>query len=150
MDIWLPPSMRDILEKEELDKTFLYGAERYMVVGRENWERFKESQESKSEIFQYSRDEARLGSRFQMDPTTFCFTQEQPLPIGFFQMWNPEASGVKTYPGFDEFSADDDLLLTRQWPVEKRRMFDSFIVYHLAADGDERGANWKGRKTKRF
>lgn len=140
-DIWLPPQARKVLEAEELDETKLYGIDRYMVPSRSWWEDFTKDQES------YTRE---VSGRFKMDPRIMYQSLKGDIPIGFFQLWNPEGSGIVRYPSEHLYADDGDISFSAKWPDGLRKILDNPICYHLSTEDYTSMINWRGRKTRRF
>jgi hypothetical protein len=74
-------------------------------------------------------------------------------PIGFFQLWHPNTSGIKLSP--DEHGAADrtDVQFAKKWPRVNRVLIPELIGIHLDSENsavDEMGKNWNGRKSKLF
>ena len=72
-------------------------------------------------------------------------------PIGFFQMWNPKASGIFEYPK-DHGSVDrSDVIFAKKFNRNKRQLIPEIISIHI--DSEEMvkmGKNWGGRQTAKF
>jgi len=74
-------------------------------------------------------------------------------PIGFFQMWNPPASGVYTYPEQHGAADRTDVLHAKKFARGKRQLLPELIAIHLDSedlDLQQMGKNWNGRKTLPF
>jgi hypothetical protein len=74
-------------------------------------------------------------------------------PIGFFQLWHPNTSGVKLYPELHGSADRTDVLHAKKWHRSKRELIPEIIGIHLDSEGidvNSMGKNWKGRKTKYF
>ncbi len=149
-DIALPPSARGLIETANLDSTAIYGIDRHMVPNAAAWRNFlaepKLQQEGWSDYgdcgkFIHPHPKFPIGTRVA-HPSGY-------VPIGFFQMWHASKIG----PGYPEEHTDagrGDMLFALRWPRAKRHMIPEVIGYHLESEPALMGANWSGRKTKRF
>jgi hypothetical protein len=72
------------------------------------------------------------------------------IPIGFFQLWNTRATGVKQYPMGHGTSARADMGFARQWQRQNRHLIPEVVAIHLESEPAANGANWRGRQTKPF
>ena len=85
-----------------------------------------------------------LGSRL-------VWTNEQGyLPIGFFQMWNPKGSGVRTYPINHGEAARADCQFALAWPRSRRELLPEIVAIHLESQSTTQGLNWRGRRAREF
>lgn len=142
-DIWLPPQTRSLLQKMDLDKSMLYGIDRFIVENFESWRGFVENPKLQQEAGSWVHTNAfRMGTRVMHG--------EGYIPIGFFQLWFPSVSGIQTYPAGHTSAAREDGRFALQWPRSKRHMIPDIIGYHLESERCAMGMNWNGRKTKRF
>jgi hypothetical protein len=149
-DTVLPIHARQHLERRTLDPTCLYGADRINAVGETE--------------FAAHVSERRL----QEPPRTFgvegwwlntirCVFYEHGgwLPCGFFQLWNPAASGVRFYPEDrlltePAHAGNTDLQFAAQWPLEKRVLIPELLLCHVQSEQLGSGADWHGRESRRF
>ena len=145
-DIYLPPQTRSILENLPLDKEKIYGADRLMCPGYEDWTKFvdKPSPIQDSWIFIHL-DRYPVGVRIAEYKTWHGGYE----PIGYFQMWNPVGSGVSQYPSKHGFADRTDVLHCKKWSREKRELLPEIVVIHIESEAGI-GLNWKGRKTPMF
>ena len=147
-DIWLPPLTRDILENLPLNKESIYGIDRMMCNSFKDWHQFISLKQSIAGIHEgwiyLHLHHFPIGQRIVQ------YHGDGYMPIGYFQMWNPMASGVYTYPaevsGFDR----TDVLHLKQFPRENRGFIPELICVHLASQDHAMGQNWGGRTTKNF
>lgn len=145
-DVVLPPLTRRIIENADLDKRQLYGADRHNIVGYKAWRKHVRRPQLQQEAGIYVHaDRYRVATRFApMDRGGY-------IPIGFFQLWNPRGSGVRTYPDGPKANAgSSDMLFAAQWPRSRRALIPEVIPYHLESERARQGANWSGRKTRPF
>jgi glycosyltransferase involved in cell wall biosynthesis len=144
-DIVLPPRTRLLLNRLDLDPAGVYGVDRLMCPSYEDWQRFVVNPELQhtDEIF-VSANAFPLGARVaKLDKDGY-------VPIGFFQLWNPAASGVRTYPTTHGTAGRTDMLFSMQWPRTKRHLLPEIVAIHLESEEGACGANWRGRTTKHF
>lgn len=149
-DIYLPPMFRVILENiiDELPKDNIYGIDRMMCPDYNAWANYIDSPKPLHEGWIYVHP-----SIFPIGVRIAEYTHKGWEPIGFFQMWNPSASNVYTYP--DKHGAADrtDVLFTKNWPRGKRQLIPEIIGIHIESENldlKNMGKNWNGRKTKLF
>jgi hypothetical protein len=144
-DIVLPPLTKQLIEQANLDKSMIYGADRH-ILDEPAWQRHQAMPRLQQEDNVYVHvDQYPLGTRIATSQYGGY------LPIGFFQLWNAGASGVKRYPDQHTDAGRTDMLFAAQWPRAKRALLPELVVYHLESEpGAMQGANWAGRKTKPF
>ena len=92
-DVWLPPQTRLLLHNANLDRSMLYGIDRFCVKGYAQWDRFLEKP-----ILQHECDAYVHMNAFPLGTRVTSKDGGGYIPIGFFQMWCPSASGRFTYP----------------------------------------------------
>lgn len=144
-DIWLPPQARILLERAQLDKSMLYGADRFIVKGPKAWHEFLERPRLQHECDSWIHmDGFPLGTRV-MQALGAGY-----IPIGFFQLWHPKTSGINSYPENHSDAGRTDVLFAEQWPRSKRSLLPEIIGYHLESDDSAFGVNWAGRKSAPF
>jgi hypothetical protein len=146
-DVVLPARTRHFLNSSMLEPTKLYGMDRFDVRGRAAWDKYKASR-----YLQYE-DSCRVTppNEFQMGSRLLHGAYGNWVPIGFFQLWNPKASNIATYPDTADGSAEHtDVLHSLQWDREDRVLLPELIALHLTTDGETYGNNWKGRKAAAF
>ncbi len=143
-DILCPPLTRQLLETADLDPSCLYGFDRHVCRGHDQWRTFlaMPQLQHENEVWIHL-DKFPLGTRLMMGKQGY-------IPIGFAQLWNPGVSGVSTYPDQHTTAARTDVQFAMKWPRSKRGFVPEVVMYHLESNGAEKGANWSGRKTARF
>ena len=149
-DLVLPIHARQLLERRVLDRASIYGADRINVVGEQEFA-------------------THVSERRKQDPPRTFGTEGWWLhtirvvfyehggwvPCGFFQLWKPSGTGVRHYPE-DRIAAEPahagntDLLFAAQWPLERRVLLPELLCCHVESEQIGSGANWHGRKTRRF
>jgi hypothetical protein len=142
-DIWLPPLTRVMLQQADLDRSMLYGVDRFNVQSFEAWRKFVEA----PQLQQEDRGWVHMGA-FPLG--TRVTEAHGYVPIGFFQLWNPLGSKVFTYPQGHTTAGREDWMFARQWPRAKRHLIPEIVAYHLESEKAAMGANWNGRATKTF
>ena len=144
-DIWLPPQTRILLERACLNRTMIYGIDRFIVRGYEAWRKFLAKPKLQHECDSYIHLYAfPLGTRvMSRDAGGY-------IPIGFFQLWNPCESGVYRYPEGHTDAGRSDMLFAKLWRRAHRGFIPEIVGYHLESKDSDYGANWSGRKTARF
>jgi hypothetical protein len=144
-DIILPPQSRQLIENADLDKSMIYGIDRFIVKGYAAWDEFRAMPDLQHEDNAYIHTNAfPLGTRVFHDHANGW------LPIGFFQLWHPGRAGISTYPSGHTDAGREDTLFAKKWPRAKRSMIPEIIGYHLESEDSTMAANWSGRKTKPF
>lgn len=145
-DIYLPPLTRDILNKTDLDPKCIYGVDRLNCTSYNDWIKFIESPELQHEAWIY----VHLKS-FPLSTRIISYKdKEQYIPIGYFQLWNPNGSEVYKYPETHGAADRTDGLFAKYWIPRNRIFLPSFAVIHLESEKVKMGVNWNGRKTKKF
>lgn len=143
-DILLPHKFRDMLRHSKLNKECIYGADRQNASSYEHWEEHKHkiTPQHRWRYLVTPNREFPLGARLLHQEYGYC-------PIGCFQLWH--SSKRRKYPVICGSAEHSDVLFSVQWPRENRILLPEFFVYHLESEVDSKmGANWEGRKTKRF
>ena len=145
-DIYLPPLTRSILERIDLDEETIYGVDRMMCPTYEKWTEFIDNPSPMHEGWIYVHTGA-----FPLGVRIAEYKNKGWEPIGFFQMWNPKASGIFEYPK-DHGSVDrSDVIFAKKFNRNKRQLIPEIISIHI--DSEEMvkmGKNWGGRQTAKF
>ncbi len=152
-DIILPDRFRAMIEKANLQKDCIYGADRVDCKGYDKWIEYRNSfdRQFKWHYLLNSPKGMNLAARVIHDDYGWC-------PIGFFQLWHP--SMKQTYPTNQGSAEHTDLLFSIQWDRAKRILLPEIIftsltitppLVHLESQSETKmGANWNGRKTPPF
>lgn len=146
-DIALPAPTRRILQTADLDPRCIYGIDRHNIIGFDAWAKHCAAPRLQQEAGVYIHaDSYPVATRFA--PTD----RGGWMPIGFFQLMCPSASGITRYVerGTIENAGSTDMLFAAQWPRSRRCLIPEIIAYHLESEEAEQGANWKGRTTRPF
>jgi len=145
-DIWLPPQTRRLLERANLDPSMVYGADRFNVHGVNEWLKFLREPLLQHECEAYihlGNNDFEVATRVMAHDTGW-------IPIGFFQLWNPEVSKIWHYPRAHSDAGRTDMLFSKQWPRSKRGFIPEIVCYHLESERAGMAANWQGRVTPEF
>ena len=149
-DIVLPPQFRQILHVFKPSESCIYGAQRYRVIGYNNWLAFEQDLLN-NPIWQLkclSVPPDRLSPG-----ATLLHAERGYVPIGYFQLfhskylYSPYNFG---YPEARGTAEQEDVLFALQWPRDQRREIPGLAVFHLESSEAKMGANWNGRTTPRF
>jgi glycosyltransferase involved in cell wall biosynthesis len=149
-DILLPAMTRQAIRSADLCTDSIYGADRAMIKNRRDYERFLRSGWLCHD-FHY-----RVNFPKGFDVGTRWVSEHQHfVPIGFFQAWFGPASHYhgtrfRRYPTAHSTAARTDVQFALQWDRHHRHILPSVIAVHLESEAAGLGANWRGRKTKRF
>lgn len=152
-DIVLPIDSRHRLEKAHLDPDNIYGIDRVMVRGWDQWQKMKrsgylESQHCHPALISFPAG-YQIGARF-------IELEQGYVPIGFFQLWHSQADEwrglrVKPYPVNHGDACRTDTQHGLQWDRRNRVLLPELIGVHLESEQLRgMGANWNGRKTAPF
>jgi Glycosyl transferase family 2 len=144
-DIWLPPQTKRMLENANLDRTCVYGIDRYNVSGPRVWEDFLAMPR-----LQHECDAWIHMNTFPLGTRVASFGNNGYVPIGFFQMFSPKDSGIERYPEGHTNAGREDMLFSLKWPRAKRHLIPEIIGYHLESGDAKMSSNWKGRTTAPF
>lgn len=151
-DIVLPSNFRNALAMADLDERKIYGCDRVCVKSWQSWLDLLNSGYLGHQHDYHCRvifpKGVEVGSRW-------ASPKEGYVPIGFFQLWHARADEFisfqhRNYPQAHGTSSRTDTQMPLQWDRRLRELLGEVIVVHLESEESEMGANWKGRKTKRF
>ena len=152
-DIILPTRFRQLLKAARPQQDTIYGCDRLMVEGWDNWIKLKESNYLHGRQYWYHglnfHNTMKLGARWYDKDMGY-------VPIGFFQLWHSSADlrdgvRIKPYPHTHNSACRTDVQHALQWDRVKRALIPELVVVHLESEADSKiGVNWEGRKTKRF
>lgn len=145
-DIYLPPQTKLLLELARLDPTMLYGIDRFIVRGWANWQAFLE----KPRLLHEDETWVHMTSGFPVGTRVMHKHQGGWMPIGFFQLWNPNGSGISRYPEGHTGAGREDTIFAGLWPRAKRGFIPEVVGYHLESEDAGHASNWNGRKTAPF
>jgi hypothetical protein len=150
-DIALPDKFRQTLfNHSHLEYDCLYGADRLDIVGKQAIRSLREKMNGYPQHRGNYLVDASLGNN-----TTgklggrLVRTLDGYHPIGYFQLWH--CSTQRQYPFSLGTAAGDDVLFSGLYPVAKRRLLPSVVVYHICPSYPRQRENWDGhRKQERL
>lgn len=148
-DIFIPPLGRKVLTDAKLDKSMIFGLDRLEFKSYEDFQRFYGNPQLHTDgdyncFVNVQHAGVNIGTR-----VTFGH-EGGYIPIGFFQLWNPNGSGQMKYAdGHTDASREDNVFASR-WARSKRGFLPELLVYHLESENASMAVNWKKRTTKPF
>lgn len=150
-DMVLPIHARQLLEQRDLDPECIYGGDRINLIGKTAFDTHVRERRLQEPPRTFGTE------GWWMNTIRVVFYEHGGwVPCGFFQLWNPTGSGVHSYVEDRVFAepahaGNTDLLFVSQsWPVDKRVLLPELLLGHVESEQIGSGANWSGRKTKRF
>jgi hypothetical protein len=153
-DILLPPLTRHILEKTPLDPTKIYGIDRLMCPTYPAWMNYYESVESVHQGWAFTHlNHFPAGTRLVQYGEYLPEGEGSPdgwVPIGFFQMWRPQAISHAPYPEKHGAADRTDVQHAKRYDRAHRELLPEIVAIHLDSEDAPMGSNWSGRKTARF
>lgn len=147
-DVYLPPFTRKMFDNLYFDKTKIYGIDRLMCPDFESWSKFI----TKPKLIYENYFLMHLDS-FPIAARTMQYNESGYLPIGYFQMFHPQGSGVSKYPSQHDGADRTDVLFCKKWSRDKRELIPEIVGIHLDSENatvENVGKNWNGRKTTHF
>lgn len=151
-DIVLPTNFRNSLDAADLDPKKIYGCDRVCVKSWNQWQDLLKSGYLGHQHDYHCRvvfpKGIEVGSRWASPQFGYC-------PIGFFQLWHAESDEFvsfqnRAYPSRHGEASRTDTQHPLQWDRRQRELLAEFIAVHLESEESQMGANWNGRKSKRF
>lgn len=153
-DIVLPWHFRHALRQMcDLDPKCVYGCDRATVRGWEAWQKFKASGWLQGGAWDYHcrltfPEGLPVGARWGNFRHGWC-------PIGFLQLWAHDSQyyrGIhaREYPQHHADASRSDVQFSISFDRKNRRLLPEIVVAHLESEAAPLGANWGGRRTKRF
>jgi hypothetical protein len=153
-DIILPPLTRHILEKTPLDPTKIYGIDRLMCPTYQAWINYYESVESIHQGWAFTHlNHFPAGTRLVQYGEYLPQGEGSPdgwVPIGFFQMWRPQAISHARYPEKHGAADRTDVQHAKRYDRAHRELLPEIVCIHLDSESAPMGSNWLGRQTARF
>lgn len=149
-DVVLPSNFRNIIKASHLDERNIYGADRIMVKSREQWNKLLISGWLPNDFH------CRVNLPYGLEiGSRWAHHAEGYVPIGFFQMWHSsedqyKGARIKPYPINHNDACRTDVQFGLQWDRRHRAIIPELLVVHLESEPAPLGANWNGRKTKKF
>jgi hypothetical protein len=152
-DIALPHNFRERLITADLQEDMIYGIDRIMLQSYSEWQDVLKSGYLNGGQFDYHCRQSFISKK--EIGTRWTHPQFGYVPIGFFQLWHSsqdEWKGirVKPYPMEHGNACRTDVQHALQWDRHKRAVIPEVVGVHLESEPTEKGANWNGRKTRRF
>lgn len=153
-DIRLPKDFRRLLMNHiELDRSCIYGATRFDLVGQKGVEAIEVAEyETPLHAFHSGCSPVHRGAVYpeivSASSTQFVSDLHGYVPIGFFQLWH--ASQQKPYPHSMGTAAMDDVAFGALWPRRNRRLLPGIFVGHVCSVPPYYGQNWGGRRSPRM
>lgn len=145
-DMLCPPLTRKLLTQADLCPSMLYGFDRHICKGAEQWRQFMALPQLQHESNTWVHmDKFPMGTRLMIDSVGAGY-----IPLGFAQLWNPKVSGVTTYPEQHETAARTDVQFAMKWKRRDRSLIPEVVMYHLESDDASGASNWSGRTTAHF
>jgi hypothetical protein len=144
-DVVLPPQFREIIQSLHLSRLALYGCDRFLMKSYKSWAKHKRRPKLINEMHTYVHTEAYpIATRFM------SYDYMGYIPVGFFQMWNPNYSKIWKYPQQHTDAGRTDMLFARKWARVNRQLLAEIVAFHLESELVPQGTNWAGRRTKPF
>jgi hypothetical protein len=149
-DVALPDEFPAAIEMAHLDPASIYGCDRMMVRGWENWRKIRSC-----DYHQHGRHCYVLAHPKYPIGTRWASPRDGYIPIGFFQLFHGATAmrnGIwqRPYPAHHADAARADIQFGLQWDRRFRHLIPELLVWHLESENSPIGANWKGRKSKPF
>lgn len=143
-DIVLPPRAKEMIERSQPNPEFIYGIDRMNCPSFPDFVNFMCEPE-----LQYYKQAFLHANAFELGSR--LVREQGYVPIGFFQMWNPAATGIQSYCAkHDETNNHSDVNHAEQWPRNRRGFIPEIVALHLMSENDNHGNNWRGRRSKPF
>lgn len=151
-DIALPANLHHLLRAVHLNENCIYGWDRLMCRSYAQWQVLKASGYLQGQLDYHCRIHYPPGLEFG---TRWAHPQEGYVPIGWCQLWHSNADEwrgvrVRSYPRDHGAACRTDVQFGLQWDRRQRVFLPEIIAIHLESESAPKGANWKGRTTKRF
>lgn len=145
-DIVLPSRTRRLLDGPVmLDPGSIYGIDRVMCPDFDAWTRY-----IADPVIQHAREIFVIPDAFPLGTRVAKLDGEGYIPIGFFQLWHPGASGVSTYPDEHGTAGRADMLHALKWMRKRRALIPEIFAVHLGSPIPPGQNNWRGRLMAPF
>lgn len=149
-DMILPSNFKNLLELASLSMNCIYGIDRIMIKSWEEWVKLRDNLPLWHDY--YYRCQIPVGYDIG---TRWVSPFYGYAPIGAFQLWHSyseEWKGIKIRRYGDKHAnaARTDIKYSLSYDRNKRALIPELLGIHLESEKASLGANWKGRKTKRF
>lgn len=143
-DILLPPRAKEMIERSQPNPEFIYGIDRMNCPSFEAFTKYMSQPEQ-----QYA---GQAFVCFNAFPAGARLVVEQGyVPIGFFQLWHPKASGIYDYSETHQDKGNhSDMEHASLWPRTKRGFIPEIVAVHIQSESDGNETNWRGRRSRPF
>jgi hypothetical protein len=143
-DIVLPPRTRKLIEAANLDPAMIYGVDRMLCQSFDDWIQYLALPE-----VSHAQNIFMNGRAFPLGTRVGALWGDGYVPIGFFQLWHPGASGKQSYDKHSDAGRGDFAFAT-SWPRAKRSLIPEIMAVHLESERAPNAMNWRGRRSKQF
>lgn len=144
-DIVIPPRAHELFRRIHLQNDCIYGIDRLLCIGFEKYIKFLQFPE-----VQHERQIFVAAQSFPLGIRVARQLDDGYVPIGFFQLWNPQGSDRRTYTEGLRSAGANDMRFALQWPRWKRHLIPEIVGIHLESEAKKMGSNWRGRTSKPF
>ena len=145
-DIVLPARARRLWDNvTALDPSCIHGVDRLMCPDFTSWARHMADP-----VIQHANEIFVIPDGFPMGVRVAKLDGEGYVPIGFFQLWHPGASGITSYPEEHGTAGRADMLHALRWPRSKRVLIPEMFGIHRGSPIPEGRTNWRGRVMAPF
>lgn len=154
-DMLLPRMTRRLLIDSDLDTQGLYGCDRAMIRSWPEWKQLLNS----GYLLRSHESHWRVNLPPKLDICTrFSATIHGYCPLGCFQLFHHDSMYddrhpgllVRPYPWEHNDAARSDIQFALQYDRRDRHLLSDLVAIHLESEPAKMGANWKGRKTRRW
>ncbi len=147
-DIVLPQFTRNMFEKLALRWDCIHGIQRFCVRSHAEWMAVRDQVRDRPGFTQnWFVETPILPQSAQIVHRDFGW-----CPIGFFQLWHSryaDEHGLR-YTTASGSAGGEDVSWALNWPREKRILLPALWCLHLESEPLPMGANWGGRRSRRF
>lgn len=153
-DIVLPTMFKHFLKLANPDTTCLHGVDRININSWDMWQAFLKTGWLHHSAGLHHLNCIELPKGVPVG-ARWCSHRTGYVPLGYFQLWHASQDELgwamtKTYPTNSGDACHSDTQHGMQWDRRKRVFIPEIIAVHLDSEKIHTGANWHGRKTRRF
>lgn len=155
-DIVLPAQFRHFLRIAQVEqgKDSIYGFDRVNVSGWDQWQKLLASGWLHHSADLHHLNCVELPKGLPVG-ARWCSWRTGWVPLGYAQMWHSSQDEqgwamTKHYPKNSGDACHSDTQHGMQWDRKRRVFIPEVVCVHLDSEKVHTGANWNGRKTKRF
>lgn len=148
-DIILPPHTKRVLDNLKLDKSNIYGIDRFDLRGINQWVEFVNQPFNLIDNWLVTSGSYPLGGRVVHvygNGNNPAFTGWKP--IGFFQLAHTDS--FSKYPDNCTGADHCDIEFANNYLRENRILIPEILAAHLISDDANWGSNWNSRITTQF